>query len=247
MKISKKSMDNYIKKLSAINRKAGEEMQAFIDLYGIKDRDALIAYAYSLASRYGEGASALACEYFDSVMDLEGYISNAEPADTATYAETAKAVNGSLKQSTAGLLIAGVVSRLVKQAGEDTILKNAIYYKVEVAWLPSGDSCPFCLMLASQGWKKASAQAYKNGHAQHIHGNCDCTHAIRKSKNTEYESYDPNKYKEIFENAEGHTDKEKMDSLERLNYQKNKEAINERKRAEYAARKMGNLINQDLI
>ena len=65
------------------------------------------------------------------------------------------------------------VSRMVKQAGADTTQKNAIRDGAEWAWVPHGDACPFCRMLASNGWQIASKNLLKKGHAQHIHANAD--------------------------------------------------------------------------
>ena len=50
------------------------------------------------------------------------------------------------------------VSRLVKRAGADTTLKNAQRDGAEFAWVPHGDSCAFCLTLASRGWQRAGHQ-----------------------------------------------------------------------------------------
>ncbi|MBR4692904.1 MAG: hypothetical protein IKP17_09110 [Oscillospiraceae bacterium] len=38
--------------------------------------------------------------------------------------------------------------------------------------MPSGDTCAFCITLASRGWQKAGREAIKGGHAEHIHNNC---------------------------------------------------------------------------
>ena len=78
----------------------------------------------------------------------------------------------------------GRVSRLVKRAGADTTLKNAVRDGAEWAWVPHGDTCPFCITLASNGWQKASSKVLKGGHADHIHANCDCEFAIRFDHNT---------------------------------------------------------------
>ena len=88
----------------------------------------------------------------------------AEAAETATYNETAKAINGAAKTNS-GKEVSGVVDRLVKRAGVDTTMKNAIRDGAEWAWIPSGDTCAFCLTLASRGWQPASADALKGGHA----------------------------------------------------------------------------------
>ena len=87
----------------------------------------------------------------------------------------------------------GGVSRLVKQAGADTTLKNAIRDGAEWAWVPHGDTCPFCITLASNGWQPASKKALKGDHAQHIHAHCDCEYAIRFDSSTTVAGYDPDK------------------------------------------------------
>ena len=81
-------------------------------------------------------------------------------------------------------LLQSAVSRLVKPAGADTTLKNAIRDGAEFAWIPHGDTCAFCLMLASRGWQKAGKRTLKNGHAEHIHANCDCEYAVRFNAST---------------------------------------------------------------
>ena len=64
------------------------------------------------------------------------------------------------------------------------LLKNAVRDGAEWAWVPHGDTCPFCITLASNGWQKASRKVLKGGHAEHIHANCDCavsyTHLLQR-------------------------------------------------------------------
>ena len=65
-----------------------------------------------------------ACETYDATADAQGAaVPPAEPAAPATYSETAKAVQGTMKnrQNT----VPQTVGRLVKQTGADTMLKNA--------------------------------------------------------------------------------------------------------------------------
>lgn len=124
------------------------------------------------------------------------------------------------------------VSRLVKRAGADTTLKNAVRDGAEWAWVPHGDTCPFCITLASNGWQKASSKVLKGGHAQHIHANCDCEFAIRFDHNTTVAGYDPEKYLAQYNAAGGDINK-----MRRIDYAARKDAINAQKRAAYVARK----------
>lgn len=161
----------------------------------------------------------------------------AEPAPTATYKEMAGAVRGTLLRSQNPDAVGAVVGRKVKTVGLDTILKNSLRDGAQFAWIPSGDTCAFCMMLASNGWQRASKKALKNGHASHVHNNCDCSYAVRFDDNTEVEGYDPDYYKDIYDNAEGDTWEQKTNYLRRKNYAANKDKINAQKRAAYAERK----------
>lgn len=97
--------------------------------------------------------------------------------------------------------------------------------------MPHGDTCPFCITLASNGWQKASSKVLKGGHADHIHANCDCEFAIRFDHNTTVAGYDPDKYLKQYRDAGGDINK-----MRRVNYAANKERINAQKRAAYAVK-----------
>lgn len=239
MKISEKEWQKYKDSLSRINRKAESEFIAWIDSrggYANVDKNEAVNYAYALATKYGEASASLSALMYDEIAEFSGAdVPSAEVADTATYEETAKAINGAAKVSTLSSYLGGVVSRLVKQAGADTTLKNAKRDHAQFAWIPSGDTCIFCLMLAMEGWKDASKKSGK--HAEHIHACCDCTYSVRFDTSTTVGGYDPSKYKKIYENADGNTKNEKINSIRRDYYDRNKESINEHKRIAYEKNK----------
>ena len=139
-------------------------------------------------------------------------------------------VNATKRQNPANL--PNGVRRLVKRAGADTTLHNAIRDGAEWAWVPHGDTCPFCIMLASNGWQKASAKLLKGGHAEHIHANCDCEFAVRFDGSTTVAGYDPEKYLKQYRAAGSD-----VNAMRRIDYAARKDAINAQKRAAYAARK----------
>lgn len=122
-------------------------------------------------------------------------------------------------------------------AGADTTLKNAIRDGAQFAWIPHGDTCPFCITLASRGWQYASKKALKYGHAEHIHPHCDCQYATRFSSNTNVAGYDPDKYLEMYNSAEGRTPDEKINSMRRMQYASRKDMINAQRREAYAKKK----------
>ena len=178
----------------------------------------------------------------------------AEPAATATYQETAKAVQGTAKVSDTE--VPQTVGRLVKQAGVDTTMQNAIRDGAECAWIPHGDTCAFCISLASQDWQPASRKTLKNGHAEHIHANCDCTYAVRFDGKSTVAGYRPKEYLSMYENAPldkwntadgkppaGHEGAEKrtpqnlINAMRRQAYAQNVDEIRAQKRSAYAVRK----------
>ena len=182
-------------------------------------------------TKYGEGSAELACQMYDALAAAaRAGVPAAEPAQPASYGEVARmvqATKASPPQMRQG------VSRLVKRAGADTTLKNALRDGAEFAWIPQGDTCAFCLTLASRGWQKASQTAIKGGHAEHIHANCDCEYAIRFDGTSTVAGYDPDKYLRRYRAAGSD-----VNALRRVEYAKNRERINAQKRAAYAARKL---------
>ena len=235
MRRTAKAWSDYADRLSRLNTKAGQLMRAYLERYGAEDTPALIAYASALVDKYGEGSAELACQMYDAMAEAAGLtLPAAEPAAPAAYGEVAKAVNGT-KHSPA--LLQSAVSRLVKQAGADTTLQNAIRDGAEFAWVPHGDTCAFCLMLASRGWQKAGKRTLKNGHAEHIHANCDCEYAVRFDASTTVAGYDPEQYLAAYESAEGRTYQEKLNSLRRAHYAEKRKKITAQKRAAYLIKK----------
>lgn len=262
-RINKKEWGNYVGTLRKVSKRARTEMLAFIDQYNraldsgvislTEYENALIDYAYALATRYGEAAGAAACEMYDATAVLQGRVlAPAAPAETATMAETAKAIKGTLKTGNPDI-VADAVGRLVKQAGADTTLQNAKRDQAYFAWIPSGDTCAYCLALAGIGWQKAGKLTLDGGHAEHIHANCDCTYAIDFRGDLEIAGYDYNKIQQTIlemtddeytaedllrmsgHSAKGH-DHSGLNMLRRKFYADNKEIINEQKRSAYAKR-----------
>lgn len=245
-RITTRAWNNYISTLRKLSDRAAKEMLSMVTSLSNRYADGLITleeyenaaidFAYALATRYGEGAGAMACEMYDAIAELQGAnVPPAVPAPTATMAETAKAVKGTMKTGNLNI-VADATGRLVKLVGVDTMQQNALRDGAEWAWIPRGDTCAFCLTLASRGWQKASKKAVKNGHAEHVHANCDCTYAVRFNDNLDVEGYHPQEYLDMYYDADGNTPQERINALRREFYADNKEIINEQKRSAYAKR-----------
>ena len=214
MTISKETWLRYVNKLAEVNAKASQLMIQYVQKHGFSDTEGLIATAFNLADYYGEAAAAAACDLYDAIAAAEGVIvPPAVPAQPATYGEVAKAVQGTMKKTPNQ--VPQTVGRLVKQTGADTMLQNAQRDGAQFAWVPHGDTCAFCMTLASRGWQYMSKKALKNGHAEHIHANCNCEYCVRFDGKSEVEGYDPDEYKRIYDEAEGSSPQEKINSIRR--------------------------------
>ena len=239
MRITSKTWDTYIANLRKMSDKAAGLMlerlkDVAFDALEYDERMELIDYAFALVTKYGEGAGALASEMYDALAELSGAaVPAAIPAQTATYAETAKAINGTIKTGNSEI-VSAAAGRLVKMAGVDTVMQNALRDGAEWAWIPRGDTCAFCITLASRGWQRASQAAIKDGHAEHIHANCDCTYAVRFDRDTNVEGYEPSVYYRMYQNADGGSPKAKINAMRREFYAENSDRINAQKRSAYA-------------
>lgn len=258
MTISSRDWMEYVRRLSTIHNKAAELMKAYIDKNGVEDMTSLIDYAYGLTSKYGEASAALSAEMYDAIAALEkAAVDPAEMADSPSYGDVAKTMYGIRKTSVNADQLSGAVGRLVKRTGADTMLRNSIRDRAEFAWIPVGDTCSFCITLASRGWQPASADALKGGHAEHIHANCDCTYAIRFNQDTNIRGYDPDKYLEEYYDADTssrgfgsvNNDRDvtkkhyqnlstaRINGMRRAQYAEEKDKINEQKRIAYHERR----------
>jgi len=243
MNITRGAWNKYINVLTKLDTDASDDMVKFLEsirkrgISGEQANKMIIDHAYAVATKYGEGAAAASCDMYDAVAILsKANAPPAVPAPTATYNETAKAVNGARLFSLKDEVTGSAVGRLVKQAGVDTTMQNAIRDGAEWAWIPSGDTCAFCLTLASQGWMPASQDQMNGDHAEHIHNNCNCTFAIRFNESTDVAGYDPEKYRDMYYGAEGNTPEQRINYMRRQFYKENKDAINAQKRDAYAKR-----------
>lgn len=240
MDITAKAWQTFIARLRLINETASKKILAYLAAHPIQsyaDRQKLIEYAYLTAIKYGEGAAALACAMYDAIAaGSAASVPAAVPAAMPTVDEVAKAVNGTMKTGNANI-VADSVGRIVKQTGVDTTMKNALRDGAEWAWIPSGDTCAFCITLASRGWQRASRAAIKGGHAEHIHANCDCTYAVRFDRSTDVVGYHPEEYLRMYEKADGRTPKDKINAMRREFYAENAEEINAQKRDNYEKRR----------
>ena len=209
MQISEVDWERYRTKQYDLSTKASDLMLEWLESHGGYENiriDALVDYAYALATKYGEGSASLAAQMYDDTARVSKVnVPSAEVAETASYRDIDRAIYAVTENLTTNERVASIVGRAVKQAGADTTMKNAIRDGAEFAWIPSGDGCPYCITIAANGWKKATKGTLEGNHASHIHPNCMCEFAIRFDGKSNVKGYDPKIYKDIYDKAEGST------------------------------------------
>lgn len=216
--ISSKAADDF---RDAVFKSSGKFKGAGLE--NISKRD-LIDYAYALVDYYGDGTATVACELYDQIAALQGAkVLPAVPAQKPTRDDVAQTMLGVLKDTTNEEYVSAVVGRMVKQVGQDTLLQNAVRDGAQFAWIPAGQTCAFCITLASNGWQQASKKTVKNGHAEHIHSNCDCSYCVRFNDNLTVDGYNPEAYRKIYMAADGKDGKTKINSMRRAFYEFDKE------------------------
>lgn len=237
--VDAESWAKYREKLAAIDKKTAEVIQKYIEEHGSRIGPEFIDYAYAVSTKYGEAAGALAADMYDELADMfiKNYGKDIEPAfvaKTATRWEVQQAVALATPAE-----IPGQIGKLVRQVSADTMLQNGRRDNAQWAWIPHGGTCPFCITLASNGWRNVrdSDILNRDGHCAHIHPNCDCTVAIRFNDRLTIQGYDPEVYRKQYDAAEGTTSNDKINAMRREDYAKHADEINAQKRAAYAARK----------
>lgn len=240
----------FIQKLRDIDDRAAEEIKNFVfknprafydpitRTYNLTDE--VIQFAHAVATKYGEASAALCAEMYDEIAALEAVnVPPAVPAPTATLREVYQTLYGVYEQSHDVEMLGAATGRLTKQAGVDTTVQNAVRDGAEVAFVPHGETCAYCIALAGGGWRDNASWALgKDGHVAHCHSNCDCTFAVRFTKNLRVAGYDEDMYRHMYYDSDpGGSSRDKINAMRRQFYQANAEKIREQKRDAYARSK----------
>lgn len=234
--ISREAWRKYITRLTHIEKAAANDMLKFISAgggLGSMTDTSLIDYAFALATKYGEASAAIAAEMYDAIAKVSGVsVPAAEVAETATFAQVKAEMVDKLALSLNDNLISSIPAKFAKQPASRTMLKNAKRDGAEYAWVPNGDTCAFCIMLASRGW--GSGKDARG--LDHIHTNCDCTYAVRFNGKGGVAGYDPDYYLGIYDDADGANWRDKLRTIRNEHDAENRDKINAQKRDAYALR-----------
>ena len=102
------TLDEWVKYrdlLAQLNQKAADDFRDYFFGVGSKGltnvtMDELVDVSHALITKYGEGASALACQFYDEIATLEGLLlAPAEPAEVVSKGYVNNAILGAFKNS----------------------------------------------------------------------------------------------------------------------------------------------------
>lgn len=127
-----------------------------------------------LVEKYGEATAALAADHFESATGLPATLVRAIDVGR-TQADLGYAL-APLFSGVGDLdgRLAGLLDRLVKQAGRSTMFASVGDNGLRYARVPWGDTCAFCLMLASRGDVYHTRES-AGGDGNRFHPVCDCS------------------------------------------------------------------------
>lgn len=128
----------------------------------------------ALVARYGDMSASVAAEWFEQNYDLPAtmppYLSD-EGIVVSTRWAAAPARAGAAVEAQKRLSY--IVNRAVTQMGRDAMIDSSATAGLRWARVPVGETCAFCLMLASRGFDYRSRES-AGGAARKFHAYDDC-------------------------------------------------------------------------
>ena len=158
-------------------RLATARLKVFWDSLDLTDpngcREALAGFWPFLIEQYGEVAATLAADRFEELTGMRATMARAVDEERAL-----SRMNWAIRplfngEGDAYGLLALLLDELVKQPGRSTMIASARDNRIRYARVPVGDTCAFCLMLASRGAVYVSRSS-AGDRGSRFHGKCDC-------------------------------------------------------------------------
>lgn len=156
-----------------------------------------VAYAVSV---YGDAASTCAADLYDEMAEASGAKLPPAALDTTDVSgfidkevryQAGKLTAGKVEEF-AGAVAAKATDQVSRRANE-TMRRNAKRDGLRYARVPmGGETCTFCIMLASRGFVYKSAKTA--GEGNHFHAHCRCKvvpQFDKRGRETRVEGYDP--------------------------------------------------------
>lgn len=213
-------VDEFRAATSSIVEAASADLRQFMSAvdWSRPDAELLVAgFMQDLISVYGETAAGVAAQHYDEIRGGSTASGSYRALTAGVIPEqVAGATAWALNQGEIAALL-GVVDRLVKQAARDTMFGNVANDSDRRArWIrvPRGDTCAFCLMLASRGYEggyssdEAALRVVGRGSpakargsrsiGEKFHDFCDCEPVQVYSESDYPANYDYQRFNDIY-------------------------------------------------
>lgn len=163
------------------------------DMSSDRARQTLIYWHFpELIERYGGMAASLAADVFEGEAEALGIRPSVELADGVNVERAAARFAGELNSTTTLATSLQLIDELVQQPYRSTFQDSAIASGAGWARVPIGDTCNFCIVLASRGGVYSSKDVAILGYSgKKYHGYCDCQPVLVRDESDYPAGYDP--------------------------------------------------------
>lgn len=202
--------------IQSFNQVDGQLQQAALDefmdsVYQGMTYDELIELASQLAGKYAMFGCELGAQWYDLCTELAGI--QAEPAyvNPPTYEELAERAMKAAEQypelpveHVLGEFLQNVIESSIRDTGTSNLQRDYERGLCAGKWsrVPVGETCAWCLMLASQGAWYVSEESALGREAGHYHSHCDCKAVYHSDPEQIYGYKDLFRYKEMYYDAD---------------------------------------------
>ena len=171
--------------------------------------DEIVSLMSTVGRKYGLLGSELGAQWYDLCSKLANI--DAEPAELKPLSADATAKravwyleNSTSSQQAIASYFHNVIQESIRTTGSDNLWRDYKRGIVSGKWarVPIGDTCAFCIMLASQGAWYVSEESALGKEAGHYHDGCDCIAVYHADPNNIPNYPDLIRYKEMYYDAE---------------------------------------------
>ena len=147
--------------------------------------DEVIDAATNVAMKFSNLGCELGAQWYDLCSELAGldvepaYLPEVNAADIHAHARAVvgKAPEGSPVEAVMNNFLQNIIQNSVRDTGDANLWRDYERGMAGGRWarVPVGDTCAWCLMLASQGAWYLSEESALGKEAGHYHSDCNCT------------------------------------------------------------------------
>lgn len=144
-----------------------------------------------LIEQYGIISASIGADVFEAEARELGLRPSTEVAPGVNAGRAASRLEAELNTTTTLATALALTDELVKQPFRSTFQDSAIRSGAGWARVPLGDTCNFCIMLASRGGVYTRDTVVLGFNGKRYHGECDCQPVLVRDKSDYPDGYDP--------------------------------------------------------